>query len=237
MLTIMEKEHKLLLETDLFSDKYIQYIIEKYDLQQKSIWEVDIPLIDLEELNSFTWNIGLICGSSGSGKSTLLQKQFGSELTPTYDESKPIISQFENLEPEEVCSLFESVGLSSVPVWLHFPQHLSVGEKARLDLCWRIINTSSDSCILIDEFTSTVNRECAKSMAYSLQRYIRNKNLKIVISSCHFDIIDYISHDWIFNLNKHVNGKVELERIKYLDNYKHYEQIHPKNSLTAEKEL
>lgn len=218
-----------------YSDKYTEHIVKKYDLQQENLKTVSIPLINKDELATFDWNVGVICGNSGSGKSSILKEQFNyGSLIPSYDNSKPLVSQFEDYTPEEICSLFESVGLSSIPVWLRTPNQLSVGEKARFDLCWYLINAPKDNPIVIDEFTSTVNRECALSMAYTLQRYVRSKNLKLVLSSCHFDIIDYLNPDWVYNLNKQSSdGVVELERIIYSNEpYKEYGQVHQKDILT-----
>lgn len=220
-------------------DKYIEYIIQKYDLQEESMKPFVAPQINISEIQSFDWNIGLICGSSGSGKSTILREQFAkSDSTPKYDLTKPIISQFSHMTPEEVCSLFESMGLSSIPVWLHLPNQLSVGEKARFDMCWLIANNQSNEYILIDEFTSTVNRECALSMAHSLQRYIRNKGLKIILASCHFDIIDYLCPDWILNLDKQSNNQVEVEVMQYADKpYDKYKRLNSKDILSEEKKI
>lgn len=222
-----------------YSDRYTDYIIKKYDLQENNIRKVSIPLINKEELNGFKWNIGLICGSSGSGKSSILKLQFNDALImPKYNDEKPIVSQFENIEPEKICDIFESVGLSSIPVWLRTPSQLSVGERARFDLCFHIINTPKGNPIVIDEFSSTVNRECALSMAYTLQRYIRQNDLQIIISSCHFDIIDYLNPDWIYNLNKQSENGVEIERIVYSDeSYNKNGQIYQKDILTPKISL
>lgn len=223
------------LQTNLTNiDKYVQFIQNTYDINIEQATSISIPLINADELNAIKWNIGLICGGSGTGKSTILKNQFNKPLVPKYDMTKPVISQFDKLEPEEVCNILESVGMSSVPVWLRKPQELSVGEKARLDLCWSLTNTPKDNIIVIDEFTSTINREVAKSLSFALQRYIRNENLKIVISSCHFDIIEFLQPDWIFNLNKRSNDDVELEYIKYSDtSYTDYHNVNPKSILTS----
>lgn len=216
-------------------DKYVEYIQNTYDINIEKFTKTTIPLIDINELNSIEWNIGLICGGSGTGKSTILRNQFQEPITPKYDMIKPVISQFKELEPEEVCNVLESVGLSSVPVWLRKPHELSMGEKARLDLCWSLIKTPKDRLIVVDEFTSTINREVAKSLAFALQRYVRKNNLKVVIASCHFDIIEFLQPDWIFNLNKKRNDEAELEYIKYTDsNYTNYPNVNPSNILTNE---
>lgn len=217
------------------TDNYIQYITDKFDLNLGDLSELQIPLINLNELNSFEWNIGLICGESGSGKSTILKEQFGETIKPTYNNSLPVISQFPQLSPEDSCVILESVGLSSVPVWLRKPNQLSVGERARLDLGWLLVNSQKDNIILVDEFTSVINRETAKSLAYCLQRYVKENNLKVVVSSCHFDIIEFLEPDWIFNLNKRKENKVELERFVYIKEYKNYPNIDPGSILTEKK--
>lgn len=216
------------------SEEYVNYIAHKYDLNLDELNKVIIPLINKDELNSFEWNIGLICGESGSGKSTVLTNQFGKPVTPVYDNSKPIICQFPKLEPEKVCEILESVGMSSVPVWLHKPNNLSVGEKARLDLAWMLANAEQDKIMVIDEFTSTINREVAKSLAFCLQRYIRENNMKVVISTCHFDMLEFLHPDWIYNLNKRNGDIVELERMVYLDDYENYPNVDPNDVLSEE---
>ena len=110
---------------------------------------------------------------------------------------------------------------------------------ARLDICWILANAKANSVIFIDEFTSVVNRDCAKSLSFALQRYIRKHNLKIIIASCHFDIIDWLNPDWVFNLNKQNNGESEIERLIYNDdsNYDLYKRINDSEILTKEYKI
>ena len=71
-------------------------------------------------------------------------------------------------------------------------------------------------------------------MSFALQRYVREKNLKIILASCHFDIIEWLNPDWIFNLNKQTNGECEIERLIYNDNneYNLYKSISKDNLLS-----
>lgn len=220
-------------------DNYTQYLSDKYDLQVTNEHKSIIPMIDEKELDSFQWNIGLICGNSGSGKSTILKNLINyKEIIPSYDYEKPIISQFPNLSEEEVCDLLSSVGLSSVPVWLHKPNELSNGERARLDICWLLANVKNET-IFCDEFTSVVNRQCAKSLSFALQRYVRKNNLQIILASCHFDIIEWLNPDWIFNLNKQNDGNVDIEHLIYKNNeeYVHYDKVNKNNILSEKYEI
>lgn len=224
----------LKLKSDVIIDNYTTYICDKFDLEQNNVVFSEIPMFNPSELDQFQWNIGLICGNSGSGKSTIM-KHLGNIQEPKYDYNKSIVSQFNNLSEEEVVELLTSVGLSSIPIWLHKPNELSTGEKARLDICWYINQSKqSKSIILIDEFTSVVNRDCAKSLSFALQRYIRKYNMKIILSSCHFDIIEWLKPDWIFNLNKKYEDKHEIEHLIYADDneYQTYNLTNEKNILT-----
>ncbi len=226
---------KLFLRSNVSVDNYTEYVCDKYDLQTREEIITEVPLLDTSELSDFKWNIGVLCGNSGSGKSTLLST-LGEPKNPIYDYSKSIISQFPHMSEHDVCELLSSVGLSSVPVWLHKPNELSNGERARLDLCWILANAKENEIILYDEFSSVINRAVAKSMSYALQRYVREKNLKIILASCHFDIIEWLNPDWVFNLNKQTNGECEIERFIYKDDeeYQLYNNINKKDILTDE---
>ena len=233
---------KILLESKIIVDKYCEYIFNNYDIQNRDITTTEVPLPsheDMEEMNSSHWNIMLICGKSGSGKSTIL-REIGNVKPIEYDYNKAVISQFDGYTEEEVCDLLGGVGLSSVPTWLRKPQELSNGERARLDLCKAIYDAGKGQIIYVDEFTSVVNRDVAKSMSHALQRYIRQKNLKIVIASCHFDIIEWLNPNYIFNLNhKDENGNVELEKIVYTDDaeYKASQYIKDEQILSDAKPI
>ena len=226
---------KIFLQSKVLVDNYTEYVCDKYDLQTREEIITEVPLLDTSELSNFKWNIGVLCGNSGSGKSTLLST-LGEPKNPIYDYSKSIISQFPHMSEHDVCELLSSVGLSSVPVWLHKPNELSNGERARLDLCWILANAKENEIILYDEFSSVINRAVAKSMSYALQRYVREKNLKIILASCHFDIIEWLNPDWVFNLNKQTNGECEIERFIYKDDeeYKLYNNINKKDILSDE---
>jgi len=47
-----------------------------------------------------------------------------------------------------------------------------------------------------------VDRNVAKSCSNALQKFIRNKDIKnVVFASCHYDIIDWLQPDWVFDTN------------------------------------
>lgn len=188
------------LKSDVLKDKYTGYIQEHYDLSVEDVISTKIPFnLKIDTISD--WNIGLICGGSGSGKSTIMQR-LGDVKDVSFDNKKPIISNFDNLEPSEVVELFCAVGLCSVPTWLKPYDVLSNGERYRAYIAKCIYESDGSDYILIDEYTSVVDRNVAKSMSNSLQKYIRKIGKRIILASCHYDIIEWICPDWIYDLNK-----------------------------------
>lgn len=194
----LERKNKII------NDKYTEYVYEAFDIQNKKETSVKIP-INFAECKTFDWNIGVIYGGSGTGKTTLL-KEFGNLSEDNFDDEKPLISNFDWLEPKEVTFLLSSMGLSSVPTWLRPFALLSNGEQYRARLAYKVAKAKENEVILIDEFTSVVDRDVAKAMSYALQKYIRRENKKIILASCHFDIMEWLLPDWTYSPLK---GRVE----------------------------
>lgn len=143
------------------------------------------------------FQIGLIVGPSGSGKSTIL-KSFGEEAFPMWMENVSVASHFDSAE--EAQERLAAVGLNSIPSWFRPFHVLSTGEKFRADMARRLMDG-----VVIDEFTSVIDRNVAKSCANAVSRYIRNKGLRnVVFASCHYDIIEWLKPDWVFDT---VQGK------------------------------
>lgn len=145
-------------------------------------------------IKNLDFNILCIVGASGSGKS-VFSKYFGEEEKIEWDNSKAIISNFD--EVDEAVERLNSVGLNSIPTWCKPRNVLSIGEGFRADLARRI----KDNCV-IDEYTSVVDRNVALSCSNSIQKYIRKKNLKrCVFVSCHKDFIDTLRPDYVIDLD------------------------------------
>lgn len=198
------------LQSKINADEYTDYVCESFDIMDRNQSEVVIPF-NFKKLQSIEWNIGAIIGGSGSGKTSIL-KTFGQIQQPQFDNSKALISNFNWLSPKEATMLLTSMGLSSVPCWLRPFNTLSNGEQYRATMAYITASAKSGDVILIDEFTSVVDRDVAKSMSYALQKYIRLHNLKIIIASCHYDILEWLMPNWICNPQK---GGV-LEECDYL---------------------
>jgi ABC-type lipoprotein export system ATPase subunit len=191
---------KISLKSDIQNDRYTEYLYETYDIQDNKVSITSISA-DIEEILDKIWHIGVIIGNSGSGKSTIL-RQLGNIPDAEFHPTKALISNFDHLEPNEVAHLLTSMGLSSVPSWLRPYSQLSNGEQYRASLAYKVSKARDGDMILIDEYTSVVDRTVAKAMSYSLQKYIRRTGKKIILASCHFDILEWLMPDWICNLQK-----------------------------------
>jgi ABC-type ATPase with predicted acetyltransferase domain len=159
--------------------------------------DVDLPIEDVE------WQIGLIVGPSGSGKTSIGRELFGGgkivDLYDGWDKKLPIV---EAIAPEgdfnAVTGALANVGLGDVPSWLRPFHALSNGQQFRAGLA-RVLTDGSDN-IIIDEFTSVVDRQIAKigAMAFS-KGWRRNKGKKVVLLACHYDIIEWLQPDWVYD--------------------------------------
>ena len=198
------------LKTKILNDKYTEYVYEAFDIQNREETSVSIPM-NLGEAKNFDWNIGVILGGSGSGKTTILKKM-GDVKKVNFDAEKPLISNFDWLEPKDATLVLTSMGLSSVPTWLRPFHTLSNGEQYRATLAYLVASAKDGEVILVDEYTSVVDRDVAKAMSFALQKYIRRENKRIIVASCHYDILEWLMPDWTCSPQK---GGV-LERGEWL---------------------
>jgi len=197
---------KVNLNHKIKNDRYTKYIYEAFDIQNKEESNVIIEA-NLEHLPK-EWNIGVVYGGSGTGKTTILKNFFKKEMDKSYfDNDKSLISNFDWLEPKDATFLLSAMGLSSVPTWLRPFNTLSNGEQYRANLAYIVGSAKDNETILIDEYTSVVDRDVAKAMSNALQKYIRHTNKKIVLASCHFDIMEWLQPDWIYSPSK---GRLEI---------------------------
>lgn len=147
------------------------------------------------------WNIGLIVGASGTGKTTIAKELYGNEIISNlqYKEKSVIDDMPRNCNVEEIEKMFYSVGFGSVPSWLKPYNVLSNGEKMRVDLARLLLEKDF---IVFDEFTSVVDRQVAKTSCIAINKAIKKTNKQFIAVTCHYDVIEYLQPDWIFDTNQ-----------------------------------
>ena len=176
---------------------------------QKAANSLDID-VEKKSIHSFKvkadidgdYSIGLIVGASGSGKTTLAHSIWGEHCFESIlDPAKPIIDQFPKSWSYEDCQkALSGIGLTSVPCWIRAAHTLSNGQKARAEAA--LLMAQDKEIVAIDEWTSVVDRTVAKAMSNCLQKHARRNGKKIVLLSCHYDIIEWLDPDWIIDCNR-----------------------------------
>lgn len=183
------------MKTKVQTDEITKELSRAFDYEFDGVTEFTPPQIatlDRQASIDSDYSIGLIVGPSGSGKSTML-KDFGTEEHVEWDADRAVCSHFDNAEDAQ--ERLSAVGFNTIPAWMRPFHVLSNGEQFRANLARRLKNGA-----VIDEFTSVVDRNVAKSCSLATRRYIDEKGLKnITFATCHYDIVEWLQPDWVFD--------------------------------------
>lgn len=158
-------------------------------------WDVELALPD-------EWSIGVIHGPSMAGKSVVgrwLAEQIGGLFVTDRDAEgnrcdlfawpagRSIIDGFpESLGIAEITGLLSSVGFSSPPDWDKPFAALSNGGQFRVTVARAIAEAMADGAtkpVVMDEFTSVVDRQVAKIGSAAVAKAVRRAKLKFVAVS------------------------------------------------------
>ena len=183
-------------------------------------WKGDLPI------EAMDWSVGLIVGHSGSGKTTISTRLFGDRhLQALAWSGKAVIDDFgEQFGIEKVAQACQAVGFNTIPAWFRPFAVLSTGEKFRVEMARRLLE--GGELIIMDEFTSVVDRQVAKIGAHAVQKYVRRNGKKFVAVTCHYDVEEWLQPDWVFDvavmqfrprgcLQRRPRVECEIRRVKY----------------------
>ena len=147
------------------------------------------------------WQIGVIVGASGTGKSTIAKELFHEELIDGFEyTAKSVVDDMpKSAKIDDITKMFYAVGFGSVPSWLKPYSVLSNGEKMRVDLARALLEKDF---VCFDEFTSVVDRQVAQTACIAINKAIKKTSKKFVAVTCHYDILDWLQPDWVFDTNK-----------------------------------
>lgn len=146
------------------------------------------------------WRIGVVVGPSGSGKTSIGRAIWGPEAfyAPEWPENAPIVDAVApGGDFDAITGAFAAVGLGSVPTWLRPYPVLSNGEKFRADMARLVVEAPARA--VIDEFTSVVDRQIARIGALAFAKVWRRGKGQVVLLTPHYDILDWLEPDWIFD--------------------------------------
>lgn len=191
----MQSNCRIERSVDVIRSARVAQIEGMFDLPSQKVlkrtWEVDIEL-------PTEWNVGLIVGPSGSGKTTIAKELFGdSFVTIAWPEKQSIVDAFPTgMSIKDIAGLLSSVGLSSPPSWLKPFSVLSNGEQFRATMAATL--AQMQKIVVVDEFTSVVDRTVAKIGSFAIQKAVRKQQKKFIAVGCHYDIAEWLEPDWIY---------------------------------------
>ncbi len=154
--------------------------------------DMDVPL------DAHVWNVGLVVGPSGAGKSTAARALFPDAIVSGYewDRERSLLDAFDAaLGIREITAALSSVGFNSPPAWLKPFHVLSNGEQFRATMARTFVDPRP--LIVMDEFTSVVDRTVARIGASAIGKAVRRANKQFVAISCHEDVVEWLCPDWI----------------------------------------
>ena len=198
--------HSIELSCPVHDSFKVQQIAGMFDLpleeRSSEQFKVEIPCSDEE------WQIGLIVGPSGSGKSSIVRKVYPDQMQAehAWPTDRAVIDCFGDLPAKKIAELFTAVGFGSPPSWVKPFQVLSNGEQFRCNLARSLsegmTSDRESPLVVMDEFTSVVDRNVAKIASAAINKGIRKGSLpcRFVAVSCHYDIAEWLAPDWVLDM-------------------------------------
>jgi len=175
--------------------------------------DADIPIDD------HGWQIGVVVGPSGSGK-TSIGRQLGELYAPAWPADAPIIDAIApGGDVNAAFGALSAVGLGSVPAWLRPFHVLSNGEQFRANLARLVCDAPGFA--VVDEFSSVVDRQIARIGAGAFAKAWRRGRGQVVLLSCHYDILDWLQPDWVFDTGSGTFERGSLRRRPPLEMHIH----------------
>lgn len=154
-------------------------------------WHGQVPI------DEKAWNIGVIVGPSGSGKSSIARELFGDHVdVPLEWTGVPVVDDFASDQTlADIAQTCTSVGFNTVPNWMRPFHVLSTGEQFRVNLARRLLELPNP--IVVDEFTSVVDRQVAQVGSHAVQKTVRRRQQRFVAVTCHYDVLPWLQPDWV----------------------------------------
>jgi ABC-type lipoprotein export system ATPase subunit len=143
----------------------------------------------------------LLVGPSGSGKSSIAATVWPDRLVTDqqWSPDAAVIDGFPtSMGIRKVTGLLTSVGFGSPPAWMRPFRCLSNGEQFRVTMARALADM--DGLIVVDEFTSVVDRQVAKVASHTVQKTVRRAGRQLVAVTCHYDVIDWLQPDWVYDV-------------------------------------
>lgn len=184
-------------KSDIEKTFRVAKVMADFDVSIEHSFEHFIGEIKMPE----KWNIGVIVGASGTGKTTIAKELFSDCFIQHFEyKAKSVIDDMpKSKSVDEIEKMFYAVGFGSVPSWLKPYNVLSNGEKMRVDLAKALLEKDK---VCFDEFTSVVDRNVAQTACIAINKTIKTQDKQFIAVSCHYDILEWLQPDWVFDTNE-----------------------------------
>eukprot|EP00927_Polykrikos_kofoidii_P008089 TRINITY_DN13347_c0_g1_i2.p1 TRINITY_DN13347_c0_g1~~TRINITY_DN13347_c0_g1_i2.p1 ORF type:complete len:1024 (-),score=204.35 TRINITY_DN13347_c0_g1_i2:103-3069(-) len=163
-----------------------------------------LPVMSLDSLVQDDFELAAIVGPSGSGKSSIASENFGRQPEIHWVASAPLRAHMPTGVVSEAA--LQATGLSG-EVAGRLVSDLSGGElfRARLArmLVWHFGRSATKGMLVIDDFTSALDRKAARELACSMQVFLKRYNIRrVVVLTCHADVIGRgrLEPEWVFEV-------------------------------------
>lgn len=214
----------VLVSTDVSKSARVRQVCAMFDapIQRKA----ELRFKGALDIDEQPWNIGLFVGPSGSGKTQISSNLFPEAIAYRNEwKEASMIDDFDsNSSVESIADACMSVGFNTIPAWTRPYRVLSNGEQFRADIARLLLECPHDP-IVVDEFTSVVDRQVARIACHAIQKYIRRTDKRFVGVTCHHDIVDWLQPDWIYDtaakrferrsLRRRPSLEVDIRRVRY----------------------
>jgi len=155
----------------------------------------------------------MILGPTGSGKTTLARAKFGEPLAVCFNEELAALAHFQTLTEAQSSLAVVHLNLATA---LRPVRTLSGGERERLTLAWGLAEWVSGRrrTLIVDEFTSLLDRSLAKKVTASVMNFVRahrkqpqqlqQQKQQLVLLTSHTDILGHglLEPDWAFDCSR-----------------------------------
>lgn len=200
----------------------VQQVYALYGVQVADKMVLDFT-VDLP-VEGDNWQCAAVVGASGTGKSRLAMAAGGDSYYRPQDwpSGRSLLDGFPKevngvrLQTQDIIDTLQAVGFSSTPHYLLPYDALSTGQKFRCDLARSLLMPGE--IVWFDEYTSVVDREVAKFGSMALRKHLNRLKQKTGIAkkfvavSCHFDFLEWIEADWVFDMNTRTLARGSLRR-------------------------
>jgi ABC-type ATPase with predicted acetyltransferase domain len=180
-------------ETVLYRTPRVKQLCGMFDVPPQDKlshhWVGEVPLDERD------WSVGVIVGPSGAGKSSVKRQMFGEGRIFEWHASSVIDDFDHSVSIDAIAAACSAVGFKTIPAWMKPYGVLSTGERFRVDLARHLIE--GGDLIVIDEFTSVVDRQVAQIGSHAVQKHVRKTGKKFVGVTCHYDVIEWLQPDWM----------------------------------------